>query len=633
MRDFAFQTGGRAMTPEAKARIAQMGAGPCEARPSSGPKGRSKGTPVENGGLCHLLLQGEKDSSPQGQEADDVLNGDENIRPSDSGLEPVDAKIVKACTSLDHSDTDNGKRLLNHFGADLRVLKQAEARTPTYAAFRGNFWDVECGNLYAHQVAQKIGGRIGLEADYLALTRFEQKHYEDGERAARDLAVLERRKMDWTSVDRARAQALEGTVKAAKLAKEALNKRQQARRKFAVSSKNAARIANMLICAAPGCAVEPDAFNPDPYVLATKGHTLRFLRERDDECPDPNACRWKARVEAVPGHRREDMLTRYVPHVYDPQAQCPNWQAFLQEFLPDSAVRDFVQTFSGLGLLGRTVQKVVFHYGLGANGKSVFLETLMRVLGPLAVGLPAESITGQRDRAAGGASPDLARLYGARALRVLELPADKPLHEDLVKKLTGGEKIPVRTLFKGYFDFTPVFSCHMSGNGYPRVDGTDNGIWRRMAVVHWPVTIEKERQREFEDVLASFAPEYSGILNWLIEGALRFIESGLPEPPAIAEATQEYRDEMDPVGQFVRDCVVRDVQSSITRKEAYSAYEAWAFDGGLNPISQQRFKKAFVSHGFAEKKVKGVRCYANCCLHDVPSRPVTPIGSTTGRGD
>jgi putative DNA primase/helicase len=92
----------------------------------------------------------------------------------------------------------------------------------------------------------------------------------------------------------------------------------------------------------------------------------------------------------------------------------------------------------------------------------------------------------------------------------------------------------------------------MSGNGYPRIDGTDNGIWRRMAVVHWPVTIEEKRQREFDDMLTIFVPEYPGILNWLIDGALRFIESGLPNPPAVSEATREYRDEMGPVGQFVQ---------------------------------------------------------------------------------
>jgi putative DNA primase/helicase len=566
--------------------------------------------------------------SPQGQ--DDSDDGDVDIWPSDLDCEQVDLTAVKECANRDHSDTDNGKRIRRHFGNDLLALEVAESKTPTFAVWRPPSWDLEYGAQLAHRIAQKLGDLIWLEADYLTLTPIEERLCTAAAQASRVLANLEGRKDKWTAADKARANALKGTIAADECAKEALKKRRQARRKFAVTSKNRGRIDAALHCAGAHIAVSPDAFNPDPYVFATLGHTIRFIRDRDDECPDPDICRWRARVEVIEGHRREDMLTRYVPHDYDAAAKSPNWEAFLGEFLPEAAVREFVQTFSGIGLLGRTVQKIVFHYGRGANGKSVFLETLMRVLGTLAVGLPAESITGHNERNAGAASPDLARLYGARSVRILELPANKPLHEDLIKKLTGGEKIPVRSLFKGYFEFAPVFTCHMSGNGYPRIDGTDNGIWRRMAVVHWPVTIPVEKRREFEDVLASFAPEYSGILNWLIKGAMRFIEAGLPEPPAVVAATQEYRDEMDPVGQFMRDCVERDVRSNITRAEAFAAYEAWAFNEGHNPLSRARFRTAFVAHGVAEKTIHGERLYANCCLHDVPDRPVTLNGFNPG---
>lgn len=539
--------------------------------------------------------------------------------PSDCDPATVDASVLMACAALDHSDTDNGKRLLAHFGADLRVLKQGDSKTPSYVAWRGRFWDIDCGGLYAHAVSQQLGGRIGLEADLLAQTPVEAKIIAEADQAEDDLAALEKRKADWSDEDAARARVLRRTIGEGDAARDSLAKRKTARRKFAVSSKNKARIEAMMTCAAPFCAVEPDDFNPDAFVLATQGHTLRFGREVDLECPDPDATRYRAVVEAIAGHRREDMLTRYVPVDYRREAGCPKWRAFLEEFLPDDAAREFVQTFSGLGLLGRTVQMVVFHYGSGANGKSVFLETLMRVLGPLAVGLPAESITGQGDRSAGGASPDLARLYGARALRVLELPADKPLHEDLLKKLTGGEKIPVRTLFKGYFEFTPVFSCHMSGNGYPRIDGTDNGIWRRMAVVHWPVTIPPERRREFDDVLADFAPEYPGILNWLVEGARRFIECGLHPPESVRRATAEYRSEMDPISDFLADCVESFPGQFVTARTMYDAYVSWSMANARRPLSEAKFGRV-IKPKFSHAKVGVVR-YLDCRLHDVPDRP------------
>ncbi|WPP05492.1 phage/plasmid primase, P4 family [Methylocella tundrae] len=556
--------------------------------------------------------------APPLDHSDEIDDGTE-LGPSDSDARQVDAGALIRCCELDHSDTDNGKRLLAHFGSELRVLKQGDAKTPSYAAWVGTHWDIDCGNLYAHAVAQKLGGRIGLEADVMAQTPFEEKIIAEADQADDDLAALEKRKAEWSDEDVARARVLKRLVDEGDAARDALKKRKIARRKFAVSSKNKSRIEAMMICAAPFCAVEPDDFNKNPFLFSTRKHTLEFVREKDLECPDPDVERMKVRLDVRDGHRREDMLTRFVPLAYKPKAECPRWLAFLDEFLPDASVREFVQTFSGLGLIGRTVQLLVFHYGSGANGKSVFLETLMRVLGPLAVGLPAESITGQGDRSAGGASPDLARLYGARALRVLELPADKPLHEDLVKKLTGGEKIPVRTLFKGYFEFTPIFSCHMSGNGYPRIDGTDNGIWRRMAVVHWPVTIPEEKRREFEDVLADFAPEYPGILNWLIEGATRFIESGLHMPDSVRAATAEYRSEMDPISDFIADCVSEAPGQYLTARTMYEAYVSWSMANAKKPIFETKFGRVMKTK--FERTKTGVRRYLNCQLHDVPYRP------------
>jgi putative DNA primase/helicase len=468
------------MTPEAAARIVAM-------------------FPNEGSGFL----------SPQSQDAEEGLDAsdDGDVRPSDSGSEPVDAEKIKACAALDHSDTDNGKRLLRHFGADLCALEIAEAKSPYFGVWRETHWDFDNGAMLAHQIGQKVGARIGLEADFLENTPSELKIIAAAEAAEGRLAALERGDPKKWSAEKDQLREAIGKGAAARAA---LQKRKTARLKFAVSSKNKSRIDAMLHCAGACICAPPDAFNPDPYRVATKTHTLRFIRERADECPDPEVCRWTARVEATPGHFREDKITRIVPHPYDPDARCDTWLAFLEEFLPDRAAREFVQTFSGLGLLGRTVQKLVFHYGTGANAKSVFLETLMRVLGPLAVGLPAESITGHGERAAGGASPDLARLYGARAVRILELPVNKPLHEDLVKKLTGGEKIPVRTLFKGYFEFTPVFTCHMSGNGYPRIDGTDNGIWRRMAVVHWPVSSSQRATARIRGCFGALCAGISG---------------------------------------------------------------------------------------------------------------------------
>lgn len=546
------------------------------------------------------------------------LSPDDDGEPGTAPRDPsaVDPAIVSECAKLDHSDTDNAERLLAHFGDDLLVLAQSKARKAAYAVWTGAHWDIDTGDQRALAIAQQLGGRIALEVEHIDHTATEKHAIEKGREA---LKIPEE---DRNPVQRRLARMAEA-------ANANLAKRVQRRMTHAVSSKNKGRLEAMLVCAAPHVMRGPDEFNADPLKVAVGGHTLCF-RKTTKSVPnpafsDPDDNREDipefitvadAELKVVKGHRRQDLITQVVPVAYNVKARCPKWLAFLEDKLPLADVRRMVQVASGLGLIGLTVQRLFFHYGFGANGKSVYMETLCRVFGDVGVTLPAESFIGE-GKGGGAANPDMARLYGRRFLRVKELPEGEDLRENLVKDLTGGEHFTVRDLFQGYFDFKPIFTGHMSGNGYPRITGTDNGIWRRMAVVHWPKTIAEADRREFEDVLADFVPEYSGILNWLIEGVLIFLREGLVIPEAVRAKTQEYRDEMDRTSAFCARCVERG-EGEITAKDFYQAYCDFTIDQGGKPISLTAFglimKRKF-------ERVDGrIVVYRGVKLVDVPAR-------------
>lgn len=535
---------------------------------------------------------------------------DDEAGPSDMPVGNVALADVEWCAALDHSDTDNGKRLLRHRGADLANMLEEGSDKANWVVWAGKHWDQSDGAKQALAIAQTIGGLIGLEAEYLQHTPREN-----------------------ADIRKAGKEPSEDNLKAKAAAILALEKRQGKRRAFGVTSKNLARMNAMLTCAAPFCVVKPEAWNAEQRLVYIGNGTLRFVRE--ETAPDPddpgsynNAFRGRA-IFTPGGWRREDRVTRMVPVDYDPSAQCPKWRAFVAKFLPDNLVPGVaraVQIYCGLGLTGLPVQRLFFHYGLGANGKSVFLEVLDRVLGPLSEGLPAESISGQSQGAAGGASPDLARLPGVRFLRITELPQGEPLREALVKRLTGGEKMDVRTLFKGYFSFQPQFKAHLSGNGYPSISGSDNGIWRRMAVVPWKVTIPEAEQRDFEEVVQELAAEAAGILNWLVEGMVLYDSEGLSFPPAMIDAAKEYRDEMDPISLFIERCI-RPVDpaadAQIRANFAYEAYTAWSDASGKKPKSTTMFGRVMGSR-FTRKETSAGNVYVDIELHDVPARPPRP---------
>jgi putative DNA primase/helicase len=298
--------------------------------------------------------------------------------------------------------------------------------------------------------------------------------------------------------------------------------------------------------------------------------------------------------------------------------------------LPDPEVRKLVQIAFALGLVGVTVQKLFFHYGSGANGKSVAMEVICRLLGSASVTLPATSFIGESNTG-GSAAPDIARLYGRRFLRVKELPQGEDLKENLVKEVTGGEAITARDLHQGYFDFDPLFTPHMSGNGYPRITGMDNGIWRRMCVIHWPVQLAPDEQRDFEDVMAEFEAEFPGILNWLIDGMRMFLEEGLVIPEAVARATQDYRDEMDPTAAFCAACVRPSPGAKIAAKDFYHGYVNYTVDQGGKPISLVRF--GLTMKRKYEREEGRTNHYLDIMLVDVPSAAGDPGGAPPGHWD
>lgn len=554
---------------------------------------------------------------------EDLSDGEPGTAPR--GGSKIDMEIVRACAALDHSDTDNAERLLAHFGDDLLVLAQSKARKASYAVWTGTHWDIDTGDQRSLAIAQNLGGRIALEIEFIDHTEAEK-------------AAIERGRAAMKKLEEERSPGERKLVKIAEAANANLAKRVARRMTHAVSSKNKGRLEAMLVCAAPHIMRGPDEFNADPLKVAVLGHTLCFRktmrRVRNPAFDDPDDSREDLpefttvpdiELKAVKGHRRQDLITQLVPVAYDRNAICPKWLAFVGRMLPLDDVRRMVQVAAGLGLIGLTVQKLFFHYGDGANGKSVFLETLCRLLGEVSVTLPSESFTGEA-KVGGAANPDMARLYGRRFLRVKEIPEGEDLRESLVKDLTGGEHFTVRDLFQGYFDFKPIFTGHMSGNGYPRITGTDNGIWRRMAVVHWPVKLEESEQREFEDVVAEFAPEYPGILNWLIEGVMIFLREGLQIPDAVRDKTREYREQMDPTAAFCARCVVSSAEGSVTAKDFYHAYVDFTVDLGGKPISLTRFG-LIMSKKYRREEGRIVH-YRGIRLTDVP-----PPKATSGQHD
>lgn len=244
-----------------------------------------------------------------------------------------------------------------------------------------------------------------------------------------------------------------------------------------------------------------------------------------------------------------------------------------------------------------------FLYGNGANGKSTFLEVVRDIMGDYAMNTQADTLmTNQRSN--GGARSDIARLKGARLVTTSETEEDAALNESLVKQLTGADTITARFLYGKDFEFRPEFKIVMATNHKPKVKGTDWGIWRRIRLI--PFTVSIPRDKQDKALPNKLRKELSGILNWCIEGAKKWqansknSKSGLPPCAAVDNAIEEYKSEMDRLKQFLDDCVMEADGQTIQAGAFYKMYTCWARENGERfPLTSTKFgremKKRFSS--------------------------------------
>jgi putative DNA primase/helicase len=299
-------------------------------------------------------------------------------------------------------------------------------------------------------------------------------------------------------------------------------------------------------------------------------------------------------------HRRQDLLTALAPIEYDPAATCPTWLAFLDRILGgDAQLIAFVQRALGYALTGDTSEQVLFlFYGPGANGKSTLVEAVRGVFGDYAQ--QADFVTFLSLRDDGRPRNDIARLVGARFVAAIEVESGKRLNESLVKQLTGSDTITARYLYREFFEFVPQFKIFLAANHKPAIREMNTAMWRRVRLVPFTVTIPpNERDRTLP---AKLRAEQRGILAWAVQGCLNWQQHGLGEPEAVQKATGAYKEEMDTLGAFIRECCVIDQNAHVGAEALYKEFRDWCDRNGERHGTQSKFRQHLLERGLQQIK-------------------------------
>jgi len=247
-------------------------------------------------------------------------------------------------------------------------------------------------------------------------------------------------------------------------------------------------------------------------------------------------------------HRREDFCTKMT--AVSPGGDCPLWMAFLDRITDgNQQLQRFLQRIAGYSLTGSTNEHSLFFlFGTGANGKTVYINTVSGILADYARTAPIETFIASKSE---HHPTDLAGLMGARLVTAVETEDGRRWAESKIKNLTGGDRIAARFMRQDFFEFTPQFKLVIAGNHRPGLKTVDEAIRRRFHFLPFTVTIPTaERDHQLLDKLRK---EWPGILQWMIDGCVAWQQQGLNPPDVVRIATENYMTAEDTLGQWIAE--------------------------------------------------------------------------------
>lgn len=303
-------------------------------------------------------------------------------------------------------------------------------------------------------------------------------------------------------------------------------------------------------------AVESSCWDGNPMLAATPGGPTIDLRTGLTRAPNP-----------------ADRITKVLGFVPD-NGEAELWLRCLHEWTGgDREMVRFLQQFLGYCLTGLTIEHaLLFLFGSGGNGKSVFLNMVLAVLGEYAMTAGMETFTASKSERH---TTELARLRGARVVTGSEVEEGKEFNSARIKQATGGDPITARFMRQNDFTYIPQFKLLFSANDQPRLHQVDDAMKRRINMLpflHKPPMPDPFLEEKLK-------AEGGRILSWMIAGCLDWQRareasggSGLVRPDAVKAATADYFEGQDVFGQWVEE---RCVLGPTKQEQSTLLYRSW----------------------------------------------------------
>lgn len=300
---------------------------------------------------------------------------------------------------------------------------------------------------------------------------------------------------------------------------------------------------------------------------------------------------------------------------YDAEAKCPNFENFINGiFEHNNELIRYFKAFIGYSLCKDPKEQVIcVLFGGGSNGKSLLMKILHNTLGDLISTIENELIidTG-RNHESGSARPEILNLQGRALCYASEVKEGSSFSSGALKKYSGQDNLTARALHSNkYVEFEPTHVLFLLTNHKPHFAADDYAMIRRLKLIPFLAKFvdnpkNKHEYKKDTSFIEKINGEEPGILNWIIEGAVDWIENGLDalEPDIVKEALASYIKEEDNIQLFLDECCELDESKKITITVLYRLYDFWCKENGYGkPMTRKKFIEKLANKGYNKKRI------------------------------
>lgn len=297
-----------------------------------------------------------------------------------------------------------------------------------------------------------------------------------------------------------------------------------------------------------------------------------------------------------------DLILQHTPVAYEPNFTHPEWENYLDTFLPDLTYRRYVRKVFGYAFMGGNPQRrIIFLQGGTSTGKSTIIESVQAAVGDYAGTIEINSLFRQKRDA--GPMPEIIAAFPRRMIFASEVGQRNRLHSDVIKRLTGGDSISARALYSNVVvQQVPMFTPIIATNSMPTIEDGDAALWRRLLVLPFDTQVPLGTVKT--NPIKGNPEALRAVLSWLVDGLLDYLMEGLDTtlPKSVDRRREQFIAGTSSFQGFLSEMVRPATGGRVSVTGLHDLYRQWAKREDIPHImSRREFAAKMRDNGYVTK--------------------------------